>query len=70
MMERAIGTTFKFGNDELIVKEIDKPVCSDEHGVRCYFYKLCFYRSPFTISAGYCLNEFRKDGKNVIFIKK
>lgn len=70
MMERAIGTTFKVGNIELIVKEVDEPKCSDEHGVRCYFYYMCFYRSPYTAGTGQCLYSFRKDGKNVIFIKK
>lgn len=69
-MERAIGTTFKVGIDELIVKEVKEPLCSDEQGKKCYFYKLCFYRSPYTNGVGHCLSTFREDGKNVIFIKK
>ncbi len=68
-MERKIGTTFKVDNDEIIVKEAELPLCVDEHGVKCYFYKTCLTRSPYTKSAGHCISMFRKDRKNVIFIK-
>lgn len=68
-MERAIGTTFKVGNDELIVKEVDQPSCIGERGVRCYFYKTCLKKLPNLKVVGHCISMFRKDRKNVIFIK-
>lgn len=69
-MEKAIGTTFKVGKDELMVKEIERLECVDEHGVKCYFYKKCLKGLPVKGEAGNCVYMFRKDRKNVIFIKK
>lgn len=69
-MERAIGTTFKVGNDEIIVKEAENPLCIDKHGIKCYFYNKCYNRAPGTNQGGMCIKVFRKDGKNVLFIKK
>lgn len=69
-MERAIGTTFKVGNDEIIVKETERPVCIDDNGIRCYFFKACFTQLCDRNKGGQCIKFFRKDGKNVVFIKK
>lgn len=69
-MERAIGTTFKVGIDELIVKEVEEALCIDEHGIKCYFFETCLNQPQCTNKAGHCINLFRKDGKDVIFIKK
>ena len=69
-MERAIGTTFKVGNIELIVKEVKGDICFDKHGERCYFHEKCMKTSQPTKVAGDCIRMFRKDGKSVIFIKK
>lgn len=68
-MERAIGTTFKVGKDELLVKEIDRLECIDEYGMKCYFYKTCLKTLQVPEEAKNCMGLFRKDGKNVIFIK-
>lgn len=42
MKERAIGTTFKVGKDELIVQEEKNARYLNEHCVECYFYDTCF----------------------------
>lgn len=69
-MERAIGTTFKVDNIELIVEEVKEDFCFDKHGERCYFYEKCMKTLEPTKVAGSCIRMFRKDGKSVIFIKK
>lgn len=70
MMEREIGTTFKVGKDVLIVQEEKNARCVNEHGEKCYFFEACFKALPKQEKVGWCLAGFRKDGKNVIFIKK
>lgn len=69
-MERAIGTTFKVGNDELIVKETKRQLCIDDNGIKCYFYKACFTQTFNKNEGGQCIKLFRKDGKNVVFTIK
>lgn len=68
-MERAIGTTFKVGIDELIVKEVKTDVCIGEHGEKCYFFETCTKKLQTPKEAGNCIKIFRKDRKCVIFTK-
>lgn len=69
-MERAVGSTFKVDNIELIVKEVKEDFCFDKHGGKCYFHEKCLKTLQYPKVAGDCIRIFRKDGKSVIFIKK
>ena len=68
-MERAIGKTFKVGDNELIVKEVEGNECVDENGQKCYFFSACLTSTKDLKKAGECVKYFREDKKNVIFIK-
>lgn len=69
-MERLIGTTFKDGDDELIVEEIEKEACRKKDGKLCYYYNWCAKNKKIPKIAGLCYRYFRKDRKSVIFTKK
>lgn len=69
-MERAIGETFKVDEIELKVVQGKANICEDENGKKCHFADEKGFKCDKTLDAGECAKNFRKDRKEVVFVKK